>query len=212
MFTLYFDCQPYFNGLGSWQRRCACLGLSAFPPGSNASVWFEYVYPSLTSYEDFVAAFKDRFVSSGVDVITLQERWQNARQRGTDTVCAFYTYLLKLQNQINSLGTIDSAQLFSRLLYGLQPALLDKIRPHVMIWDVSAKTPNNLKALAESFATKSKSNAPALNAIGHRNSSNAKYSKRCWFCKSTDHIADACPKIAAKKAAGTWKDLPRNSD
>ena len=183
-------------------RVAACIGLSAFPSGSHASVWFEHIYPSHTSDDEFVAPFRERFVSTGVDLISLQEHWQNARQRGTDTVSAYYTYLFKLQNQINALeGPIDTVQLFSRLLYGLQLALLDKIGPYVMIWDASKRTPNILKALAESFATKSKSNAPASNAINRGNKSfNTQNRTRCWYCKSTDHTADSCPGIAAKKA------------
>lgn len=74
---------------------------------------------------------------------------------------AYYIYLLKLQNQINALGgAIDTVLLFPRLFYGLQPALLDKIKPDVMIWDASKRTPNHLKALAESFAGRNQARLP----------------------------------------------------
>lgn len=205
-FTLYFNCQPFFCGPNSWQRRRATLALSAFPAGSAAAVWFEHKLNSINSYDQFVDEFNNRFVSSGADLLTLQEKWQNARQRGVDTVSAFYTFLLKLQSQINSLGgNIDERQLFTRFMYGLQPALLEKLRPHVMIWPAAQRTPNNLKSLAETFAIKSKP-APAINAFAARKNK----SKFCYFCKSREHTGDTCPKIAARKAAGTWEDRTRS--
>jgi len=30
----------------------------------------------------------------------------------------------------------------------------------------------------------------------------------CYFCESRAHTAATCPKIAAKKAAGTWEERP----
>lgn len=39
---------------------------------------------------------------------------------------------------------MTSDQLFLRMLYGLQPALLERIKPHVMLWAPAQQTPNNL--------------------------------------------------------------------
>lgn len=214
-FSLYFKCLPWFNaGPLSWERRSAALALSAFPHGSAAAVWFEQVLPNLHSYEEFVIEFRDRFVSTGVDLLTLQEKWQNAKQRGTDSVSSYYTFLLRLQSQINALGgNVDSNQLFLRMLYGLQPTLLDRIKPHVMIWAPAQQTPNNLKALAETFSTKPRApptQGPSLNntTVGSKKPPGKKQ-KFCFFCKSREHSHDSCPKIAAKKAAGTWEDRSR---
>jgi hypothetical protein len=32
--------------------------------------------------------------------------------------------------------------------------------------------------------------------------------KKCWFCRAIGHTGDNCPKIAARKAKGTWEDRP----
>lgn len=214
-FSLYFNCLPWYNaGPMSWQRRSAALALSAFPPGSAAAVWFEQLLPNLHSYEQFVTEFRDRFVSSGVDLLTLQEKWQNAKQRGSDSVSSYYTFLLRLQAQINALGgDVTSDQLFLRMLYGLQPALLERIKPHVMLWAPAQQTPNNLKSLAETFSTKPRAAPPApaaaLNATVGPKKFSGKKQKFCFFCKSREHSHESCPRIAAKKAAGTWEDRPR---
>lgn len=171
-------------------------------------MWFESLCSTFVDYEHFVSEFKGRFESCGADIVTLEERFLNARQRSTDTVSAFYTYLLKLQSQINSLGgNITQSQLFSRFLYGLQPTLLDKVRPHVMVWKPADKTVNNLKSLAESFAVKPKPAGPDLCLVDPRRKRST-FKSSCWFCRSKEHVADDCPKIAARKAAGTWEERP----
>jgi hypothetical protein len=46
---------------------------------------------------------------------------------------------------------------------------------------------------------------PSLNSFEGRGS---KKTRSCWFCKSRQHNPNECPKIAARKAAGTWEERP----
>lgn len=208
--ALYFDAVPYFNGHDSWPRRRVTLLLSVFPDNSPAAVWFEQVYASINSYDQFEAAFRDRFETGGVDVLALQEKWHNAKQ--TDSVDSFYAYLQNLQCQINAIEgpVIDSVHFFNTFLYGLRPAILDTIRPHLATWTPAQRTPNNLRVLAVGYAGKSKP-GPNLNLVDTPKLRNKPDAPKCPFCKKEGHIWDTCPRIALLKAQGKWVERPRKA-
>lgn len=86
---LFFDSHPYFSEPGTWRHRRASLALIAFPTGSAPS---GLKVDLIQIYDELVREFKDSLESCGSELLTLEEKWQPARQRGIDTVSPFFTF------------------------------------------------------------------------------------------------------------------------
>ena len=71
-------------------RRGALLRMTCFPEGSYARTWFSSQFANILSFEQFVCEFTEQFVSSTVDLVTVQTQWSAAKQRKGDSVAQYY--------------------------------------------------------------------------------------------------------------------------
>ena len=206
----YFSAVRYYSATGpeQWDRRCTCLQLRCFPEDSYARAWFMSVVHTFVTFTQFEAQFSEHFVAQGADLVSVQSQWCGARQRKGDTVTQYYQHLLQLMAQLGQLGHVVSEhEIVARFVDGLHDDMRVRITAR-RIEQVSLDR-HQLVNLASTFETADRimrSSKPALHAFQAKPSF-----KRCWFCKKPGHTADTCRKIAARKAAGTWKESPPKS-
>lgn len=220
--TIYFDLFPAFaldeaNGLRS---RLAVIQLTCFPHGSLANAWFDASIQdgAFETYVAFEDAFKEQFVTTQSDLITLQSQWANVNQRSGDTVASFYKHFCKLRTLLQSVGhPISEQDAIVRFQRGLHAHIGRKLEERRL--DKSDMSLSEACVIAKVYERHSQSNkhkppaprnntdTPNLNAI-NAGAHKGKSSDRpwCFFCRSSTHNPEQCRKIAARKAAGTWKE------
>ena len=216
----YFSLFPYFalneEDATGWMHRRAAMRLNCFPAGSHAGIWYESALrtQAFEDYPSFQDAFLEHFGTAQSDLVSLQTQWNNARQRPNDTVTQYYIHFSKLMSQLISLGhNVSEEEALGRFQYGLGAHIRDKaiefrlgrddmtlhlLYNHAHVLEQSHQRRNNPQ-----FNRKQptgKVDTPTLNA------SQVPKGQYCFYCKKTNHSWEECPKIAAKKANGTWKE------
>jgi arsenate reductase-like glutaredoxin family protein len=190
---------------------------NCFPLDSVARIWFDDVEDSLASYDDFEESIRTEFAAGSENIVQLQHSWEQARQ-GRHSVREFYAYLAKLRMRIAAIDA-DEKPSDRELLRKFCGNLSDPARTVIAkkrITDPNLELPALVK-LAEledskKFGKVSTATA-SLRALNFRKReekprSNAKY---CFYCgpeKGRGHTPEECRRIAARKAAGTWKENP----
>jgi hypothetical protein len=214
---LYIDATP---GLSStmFEREIDSRALKSllatisgcFPPGSVSAVWFRNAYRlnQFTSFPVFRDLFLAQFQQSASDVVTLQNRWEDAAQRRHQNAHEYYRFLLQLQSQIASIAPeaaptpIALANKYcASVRHDLKRYLQEKRIDHP---DYSITQLVSAAGVREN-ALRGKVPAPDL-ATMQGSSPGTNERKWCFFCKSHTHNASDCRKIAAKKAAGQWRE------
>ena len=215
--TLYFEVFQFFSPESErdeWLRRSALLRMTCFPEGSYARTWFSSQFANILTFEQVVREFKEQFVSSTVDLVTVQSQWSAAKQRKGDSVAQYYQHLLGLESLLGQLGHIVSDnEAITKFLDGLSDSLRNRlVLRRIENQSLTRQALVNLAvALETGDRTTRASTAASSVALNAFQTKHNKSQQRCWFCKRTDHTADTCKKILARKAAGTWEDRSKKS-
>jgi hypothetical protein len=206
----------YQNVLPTDEMRVNAVS-NCFPPKSRAARWFTTHRSKLSTPRLFREAFIEYFGGTASDERDCRNRLLNFRQRDSNSVTEYYSALCELVDDIHALVDFlhagDPAQqigdslLISKFVNGLSSSVYDGVeRVHIRNPDFTLEDLYR-EALLEEKLSKCKHNGrptpPALHAIDET-------PKRCFFCKG-NHQPKDCPKIAAKKAKGIWKEMPRKN-
>lgn len=220
---LFFEAQPhvYDESLNSNALRLRLVVLAGcFPPGSVASVWFRSLYRRglLVSYEVFLQLFNEQFQQAASNLVSLQTKWEDARQLRTQSVNAYYAYLLQQQAAHAAIAweyRPSEHTLLTKFCASLRPDLKRFLQEkRIDHPDYSISQLVQAASIRESTTRSAPSTLhghPELNAWNGRPAAgNANPTQKwCFFCKSTTHNDTECRKILAKKARGEWKERPR---
>ena len=98
--TLYFEVFQFFSPESerdAWLRRSALLRMTCFPEGSYARTWFSSHFANNLIFEQFAYDFTEQFVSSAVDLVTVQSQWTAAKQRKGDSAAQYSQHFLGLE-------------------------------------------------------------------------------------------------------------------
>ena len=171
----------------------------------------------------FLTAFRARFfVSVGRKMQKLQVLW-TFKQRPGDSVEQFHTALLKLFDELSLMGEVHSLhQKMTTFVSGLNEHLRRHIatalltRPDLTYDEVIA-----LAVQHESIGKPQPADTPAMRRIDEQPQGNRQQTNRrsggdapqapseigaCPYCHEQGHTWDDCPKIKARKHAGTWRE------
>ena len=183
--------------------------MTCFPEGSYARTWFSSQFANTSTFEQFVHDFTEQFVSSTIDLVTVQSQWSAAKQRKGDSVAQYYQHLLGLESLLRQLRDIVSDnEAITKFIDGLSDSLRNRlVLRRIEHQSLTRQALVNLAVVLEtgdrSTPASTTASSAALNAFQHKQN---KSQQRCWFCKRTDHTANTCKNILARKAAGTWED------
>jgi hypothetical protein len=176
--------------------------LSCFPTDSRAARWFEA--QNFTTYAEFVNEFEIFFGPTDADKKRTRDRWFSFRQRDTDSVRTYYDQFLKLASDLEAIGDGESdASLAAKFVNGLKRQIKTEVH-RIFVRNPSFKL-EQLLAEAEVEESCRKFVKPTFNSFENRGKVKV---RRCWYCKSLQHNPNDCPKIAQRKAAGTWEERP----
>ena len=209
-----FDCfklsEP--NGL---HLRLAAMRLNCFPHGSHAGIWFEQHYASdaFPDYATFESKFRDHFVATQSDLISMQTTWSNLKQRPGDTVESFFAHFCRIRSQLQALGhDVPEHDAILRFQKSVHAHIAEKLEERRL--DNPNMDLNLLYNHARTFERHHRASRPnpraAQNGVPKLNALNSN-SKWCFFCRKNNHSAADCRKIAARKQAGTWEERPAKS-
>jgi hypothetical protein len=212
---LFFDAQPHtYNGEccpGALKNRLVVL-VGCFPTGSIAAVWFRTMYRRgvFTSYEEFVNLFTAQFQQSASDLVSLQARWEDARQLRNQSVGAYYAYLLQQQAAHAAIAwkhRPSEATLLTKFCASLRPDLKRFLQEKRI--DHPNYTISQLVQAASVRESSTRSQiTPNLNTMDASADSKSRRQYKCFFCRTDSHSHTECRKIAAKKKRGEWKERP----
>lgn len=185
---------------------------NCFPTQSAAARWYNSHRSSFSTLEVFVERFKERFGGTSSDDRTCRNQLLSFRQRESDSVTQYYSSFCELIDDINALAfflhsdqttyKVDECMQVNKFVHGLCSSVRDNVeRVHVRNPDMSLEELFQEAKLEEKLAKRK----PRQNTTPHIRGVDTK--PKCYFCKEP-HLARDCPKIAAKKAAGTWKEHP----
>jgi hypothetical protein len=191
--------------------------LACFPPNSAAQFWYESDVgkSSFRTYDDFKVSFAARFGATAADKAKYQADFFHIRQLKNEPVHAFNTRFFQLVAEMKAIGQpVDSSTQVARYIDGLSPVL----RPN--IHRIQRTTQGlTLDAIMSEAEMEEKLNPlpklphvpPAMRGMQTKpNKPAPKGRKKCFYCSSEDHIMKNCPKVAKKKANGTWHDRPQS--
>jgi hypothetical protein len=185
-----------------------------FPAGSPADRWYlchKKLFKTTTEFRD---AFVSKFGGTASTERTCRNKLLSFKQRESDSVASYYASFTELVDDIHALAEflhsgdksfyIDEPQQVIHFVHGLQqPIRVEVERIHIRNPDltlVELLEEAELEKKHAKLKRKPKPGPPALNGMHYKG-------KQCFFCKGL-HDAKDCPKIAARKAAGTWVDKP----
>lgn len=181
---------------------------SCFPDDSIALRWYSNARSNgeITSYRTFKRAFKKHFMLPTADRIQLYAKFRDLRQRGTP-VAEYHSTFIKLVSDLEAVGAVftetDKVTAFVR---GLKDSVQERLNVDLVreFDDMTLEKAFSLAVTYERILPREPARpppyAPGLNAIGTQSN------LVCYYCKKPGHAFNDCPKVAAKKAAGTWID------
>lgn len=177
--------------------------MSCFPPGSPAAAWYESEegMDSFESFEDFSEAFMEHFGPTEADKQRYDEQLLRFRQSEDESVVQYYT---RFKNLCAELKAVDKPVQLHWQKTTFVNGLRDRIKrevSRVYIRDTSL-TMEQLFTEAETEETVQRPMRPFFRQL------QTKGKRSCFFCQSKEHEGKNCPKIAKKKANGTWKEKP----
>lgn len=188
---------------------------NCFPFDSIARVWFDSVEDEFTSFEEFEDALRAEFAAGCENLVRLQQTWEHARQ-GKYGARDFYSFLTKLRMRISAIDSAEKPsdrEFLRKYCTSLnEPArgVIAKKRitePNltlpaiVQLAELEDKSTVQIAAALRALQLKSQGGQPAGTLTQLTGTS-----KYCYFCKKRGHTPEECRKIAAKKAAGLWKE------
>jgi hypothetical protein len=200
----FFD--SYAHSFPTEQLKLSAL-ISCFPPGSPAAAWYESDdgMQSFASYADFKVAFESHFGPTEIDKQRYDEQLKTFSQKETESVVAYYTRFKQLCAELKAVG--KPVQLHwqkTPFVLGLK----DKLKR-----EVSRTFGRNSSLSLEQLYSEAEMEESLLKPVNRPIVRGIKGNQRqprrkCFFCRSIEHLGKDCPKIAAKKRDGTWQDKP----
>ena len=209
-----------YHNLIESQTQLAAL-YSCFPMGTASALWFEKAVPAMSNFEDFRVQFAERFHLNVADRTKYLSKLNKFAQRPQDSVISYYSSLTELYDNLGQVGlTFHPDEIKMKFIDNLRPELCATVMTQESISPLALEKAltiamNHERLLPKRAAPTTNGNArPALNAAGtgnggNQNAGGKKKAFACNFCKQPGHIFADCPKVAAKKAAGTWEDRAR---
>ena len=189
---------------------------ACFPFGSAAALWFENSVNSMANIDDFEAQFRTRFHLHIADRTKYLHKLESFHQRSNDSVISFYSLMTETYDNLQQLDmTFHEDQIKMKFITGLRPELRavvltqESIEP-LTIQKALTIAMNHERNLPRGAAPR----APGLAAAGGPAvqgppNPSVPANSKCNYCKQHGHYFASCPKVAAKKAAGTWQDRQR---
>jgi hypothetical protein len=188
--------------------------ISCFPEKSRAATWYNTQRKRLSTPAEFRQSFIDYFGGDASEDRTLRSRLLSFRQRDQDSVTDYYAAFCQLVDDIHALAEFlhsgqdsflyDDYTQADMFVHGLKYPVREEVeRIQIRNPDFTLEDLFREAVLEEKHAKrkrKAKPVPPTFNALDHK-------TKWCYFCKGK-HDPKDCPKIAAKKAKGTWADKP----
>ena len=204
----FFD----FYDFESDKHKIAAM-YNCFPLDSPAAAWFSEAKKAgkFPDYKSFVSEFKIHFSLNSADRFTLFRSLRSFSQRNGDSVTVYWTRLTKIISQLSSMGCVISTE-FKIICFvcGLVLPIYERVQADLV------KDYNNMKddfdtvyGLALTYERTFMKNRPSRDAappapppppVPQLNTITA----TCGFCKQTGHDWNNCPRVASRKAAGTW--------
>jgi hypothetical protein len=180
-----------------------------FPQNSVAAIWFGLQRLTFATYNDFATSFDAEYGPTDTEVIAVEQTFLSFRHREGHSVRVYYNNYVKLLAELSALHRVYSSHLIrGNWVNGLrQPVQKEVLR--VYRRDPSLTLTQLLhEAEVEETQQKSVRARPGLNSFQHKQTLQHSPKSRwtCFFCRSNSHTHQTCPKIAARKAAGTWRD------
>lgn len=193
----------YQHSFPTDQLKLSAL-ISCFPPGSPASAWYESDDGMLSfgTFADFRVAFQSHFGPTEVDKQRYDEQLKSFAQASDESVVAYYTRFKQLCAELKAVG--KPVQLHwqkTTFVLGLKEKLKREVS-RIFNRDSSLSL-EQLYSEAEMEESLQKPPVrPAVRGI------RGKTPRKCFWCKSPDHLGKDCPKVNEMKRNGTWKDKP----
>ena len=216
---LYIDATPSLAGVVSEPVSARAMSTllatisGCFPPGSVAAVWFRNSYRQgvFTSFAAFSDLFLEQFQQSTSDLVALQNRWEDASQRRTQTANEYYRFLLQLQSQIGSIA-VEAAPTTTALTNKFCASVRLELKRYLQEKRIDCPDYSLAQLVSAAHArerTLKPIPSPAINVTQVPEGSGDKNRIWCFYCRSSTHSADDCRRIKAKKAKGEWQERPR---
>jgi hypothetical protein len=174
-----------------------------FPQNSISAIWFGLQHLTFATYSDFVTSFEVEYGPTDTEVIAVEQSFLSFRQREGHPVRQYYNNYTKLLAELSALERVYPDHLIrGNWVNGLrQPIQREVLR--IYRREPSLTLP---QLLHEAEIEESQSVKPKPRFQGMHGKPKARWT--CYFCKSNTHTAQTCPKIAARKEAGTWQERP----
>lgn len=171
---------------------------------------------------EFRVAFKRKYGFDERDAHYLLEKFTNFKQREGDSVVAYHTNFTQMVTEMTLLlqahDVPSEATQRARFINGLKLDIKSLVmrtvsrHPGLSLYDVMQEALMEERQLPRKTRVR-----PTINAMDGRGAGRGHGRGRgkrtgelsCGFCGSTEHTWDHCPKIAKRKAAGTWEDRPK---
>ena len=187
-----------------------------FPSGSAAQTWFDGGEGRVrfTTFAEFKAGFLKRFGANQADRAKYDYDFLHVKQGRHESVGVYYTRYSQLLAEMKAIDKpVEGHWQVTKFVDGLLPALSKEVHrilrraPNISLVDVVSEAEMEEKANPLSKPA----TVPQLNGINSQKGKKPKKPRyRCFYCRNDDHSHQRCPKIAARRAAGTWEDRPRN--
>lgn len=101
--------------------------MTCFLEGSYAQTWLSSQFANILIFDQFVYAFTEQFVSSSVDLVTVQSQWSAAKQGKGDSVAQYYQHLLDLESLLGQLRhTVSNNEVIIKTIDGLSDGLRNR--------------------------------------------------------------------------------------
>jgi hypothetical protein len=188
--------------------------INCFPERSRAATWYNTQRKRISTPAEFRQAFIEYFGGDASEDRTLRSRLLSFRQRDQDSVTDYYSAFCQLVDDIHALAEFlhngqdrflyDEYTQADMFVHGLKYPIREEVeRLQIRTPDLTLDELFREAVLEEKHVKrkrKEKQVPPSVNSVDHK-------TKWCYFCKGK-HDPKDCPKIAAKKAKGTWADKP----
>lgn len=195
--------------------------LGCFPTFSAAAYWYEgdSGKEAFGSYTDFKVSFLAHFGASKADVLKYDHDFLHFKMHPSDSVSSYYTSYLQLLAEMKAVGKpVQSQWQITKFVDGLVPRLYIEVNrifrryPEFTLEDLMNEAEMEEKTFKPPTIPKPTGITPQLKGFQGKGKYNNKPKQRfaCFWCKTNEHTHTSCPKIAAKRADGTWEDRPRD--
>ena len=212
----------FYSGVLTDEDLKLNLLLNCFEGNAKACVWFNAQRPHFTTVTEFRDAFVDYYGGTAADERALRSRLFAFRQRECDTVKEYYSAFLDLVADIHALVEfvhggdeaykLDDSFQADKFVQGLHPSIRSDVErvlirnPDLSLHDAMNEAYLEEKVYRQKNPRDRRKPDPVKPRFNGVDGGSSPYKDGCFYCKSMSHKAADCRKIAAKKAAGKWRE------